>query len=58
MITTEIYAKFSLRRLKIDFSLLVSHTKSPQISEMRYEKKGYKSPSHPLDKILSGVIES
>ena len=58
VVTTEIYAKFSLRRLEIDFPSLVNSTKNPQISEMGYEKVGYTSTSVPVGAVLSGVSQS
>ena len=55
VVTTEIYTKFSLRRLKDDFPSLVKSTKNSQIPEMGYGKVGYTSPSSPISPTISGV---
>ena len=43
VVTTEIYAKFSLRRLESDFPSFVNSTKNTQIWERGYENGGYAS---------------
>ena len=58
VVTTEIYAKFSLRRLEADFPSLVNSIKSSEILEMGYEKVGYTSTSVSASPIISGIRTS
>ena len=43
VVTTEIYAKFSLRRLEADFPSLVNSTKNTQIWERGHDYGGHTS---------------
>ena len=58
VVTTEIYAKFSLRRLEADFPSLVNSIKNTQIWERGYENGGYASIDDSVSPIISGVSTS
>ena len=58
VVTTEIYAKFSLRRLENDFPSLVSSTKNNEILEMGNRIVGNTYTSKPVNPIISGVSTS
>ena len=58
VVTTEIYAKFSLRRLEADFPSLVSSTKNNEILEMGNRIVGNTYTSKPINPIISGVSTS
>ena len=58
VVTTEIYAKFSLRRLENDFPSLVSSTKNNGILEMGNRIVGNTYTSKPINPIISGVSTS
>ena len=58
VVTTEIYAKFSLRRLEADFPSLVNSTKNTQIWERGYENGGYASIDDSVSPIISGIRTS
>ena len=58
VVTTEIYAKFSLRRLENDFPSLVSSTKNNEILEMGNRIVGNTYTSKPINPIISGVSTS
>ena len=46
--TTEIYAKFSLRRLEMDFPSLVNSNNSGENQKMGHELMGYKPSPNPI----------
>ena len=46
--TTEIYAKFSLRRLEMDFLSLVDSNNSGENQKMGHELMGHKPSTNPL----------
>lgn len=58
VITTEIYAKFSLRRLKADFPSLVNSTKNSDILEFGHKNLGHTSTSASISPIVSGFSTS
>jgi len=53
--TTEIYAKFSLRRLEVDFPTLVNNDKNGQISEKVHGFKVHTPSNVPVDSTIQGV---
>ena len=52
--TTEIYAKFSLRRLEMDFPSLTESNNKREIREMGHELMGHKPSSNPLNATIIG----
>jgi len=52
VVTTEIYAKFSLRRLEADFPSLVKSTKNTQIWEKGHTFDGHSPSSVPVSPII------
>ena len=54
--TTEIYAKFSLRRLEMDFPSLVKGSEKGEKSNLGYNNLGYTSDSVPLNRTIDGVM--
>ena len=52
--TTEIYAKFSLRRLEMDFPSLVKSNNSRENREMGHGLVGHKPSTTPLNTTLIG----
>ena len=58
VVTTEIYAKFSLRRLENDFPSLVNSTKSTEIWESGHRISGHTHTGVPVSSIISGVSTS
>ena len=53
--TTEIYAKFNLRRLEMDFPSLVNNGGKPEISKGGHDIGGQTSNAIPLITIINGV---
>ena len=53
--TTDIYAKFSLRRLEMDFPSLVKSNNSREKRELGYTNLGYNQNENPLNasKVIS-----
>ena len=53
--TTDIYAKFSLRRLEMDFPSLVKSNNSCEKRELGYTNLGYNQNENPLNasKVIS-----
>ena len=58
IINTEIYAKFSLRRLKADFPSLVNSTKNTQIWERGHDYGGHTSTGVSVSPLISGIRTS
>ena len=58
VVTTEIYAKFSLRRLEADFPSLVNSTKNTQIWEKGHTFEGHTSNAISVSPIISGIRTS
>ena len=58
VVTTEIYAKFSLRRLEADFPSLVNSTKNTQILERGHDYGGHTSISVSVSPLISGIRTS
>ena len=58
IVTMEIYAKSSLRRLENDFPSLVNSTKNTQIWEKGHTFEGHTSNAVPVSSIISGVSTS
>ena len=58
VVTTEIYAKFSLRRLESDFPSLVNSTKNSEILEFGHRNLGHTSSDVSVSRIISGVSTS
>ena len=58
VVTTEIYAKFSLRRLEADFPSLVNSTKNTQIWERGHDYGGHTSTSVSVSPLISGIRTS
>ena len=58
VVTTEIYAKFSLRRLESDFPSFVNSTKNTQIWERGYENGGYASIDDPVSPTILRIRTS
>ena len=58
IVTTEIYAKFSLRRLEADFPLLVKSTNISNIGQMGHNYKGHTSAGVSVSPIISGLRTS
>ena len=54
VVTTEIYAKFSLRRSETDFPSLINSTKNTEIWESGHRFHGYNSSVYSVSYILSG----
>ena len=52
--TTEIYAKFSLRRLEMDFPSLVKSNKIGENREMGHELMGHNPSFNPLNATIIG----
>ena len=52
IVTTEIYAKFSLRQLRTEFPLLVNNTKNTKNQEV------LRTSTIPVDSIISGLKTS
>ena len=52
--TTEIYAKFSLRRLEMDFPSLVNSNNSSEKRKRGHEFGGHKPNVNPLNASLLG----
>ena len=52
--TTEIYAKFSLRRLEMDFPSLVSITQLGEIRKRGHDFGGHKPSVTPLNDTIIG----
>ena len=58
VVTTEIYAKFSLRRLEADFPSLVNSTKNTEIWESGHRISGHTHTGVPASSIISGLRTS
>ena len=58
VVTTEIYAKFSLRQLEAGFPSLVNSTKNTQIWEKRHTFEGHTSSDVFVSHLISGVSTS
>ena len=58
VVTTEIYAKFSLRRLEADFPSLVNSTKNTQIWERGHDYGGHTSTGVSVSPLISGIRTS
>ena len=58
VVTTEIYAKFSLRRLEADFPSLVKSTNISNIGQMGHNYKGHTSAGVSVSPIISGLRTS
>ena len=58
VVTTEIYAKFSLRRLESDFPSLVNNTKNTQIWERGHDYRGHTSTGVSISPLISEVRTS
>ncbi len=58
VVTTEIYAKFSLRRLEADFPSLVNSTKNTEIWESGHRISGHTHTGVPVSSIISGLRTS
>ena len=58
VVTTEIYAKFSLRRLEADFPSLVKSTNISNIGQMGHNYKGHTSTGVSASPIISGLRTS
>ena len=58
IVTTEIYAKFSLRRLEADFPSLVKSTNISNIGQMGHNYKGHTSAGVSVGPIISGLRTS
>ena len=58
VVTTEIYAKFSLRRLEADFPSLVNSPKNTQIWERGHDYGGHTSTGVTVSPIISMIRES
>ena len=58
IVTTEIYAKFSLRRLEADFPSLVKSTNISNIGQMGHNYKGHTSAGVSVSPIISGLRTS
>ena len=56
--TTEIYAKFSLRRLEDDFPSLVNSTKNTKNQEKVHKFKVHSTSTVPVSSIISGLRTS
>ena len=53
--TTEIYAKFILRRLEMDFPSLINNTKKGKKPKRGYTIGGYKSNNIPANQVIKEV---
>ena len=53
--TTEIYAKFNIRRLEMDFPSLVSIAQLGEIRERGHDLGGHKPSVNPLNASLIGI---
>ena len=53
--TTEIYAKFILIRLEMDFPLLINNTKKGKKPKRGYTIGGYKSNNIPANQVIKEV---
>ena len=58
VVTTEIYAKFSLRRLEADFPSLVNNTKNTKNQEKVHRFKVHSTSTIPVSSIISGLRTS
>ena len=58
IVTTEIYAKFSLRRLEADFPSLVKSTNISNIGQMGHNYKGHTSAGVSVSPIISRLRTS
>ena len=58
VVTTEIYAKFSLRRLEADFPSLVKSTNISNMGQMGHNYKGHTSAGVSVSPIISGLRTS
>ena len=54
--TTEIYAKFSLRRLEMDFPSLTNHDKKSEKSNIVHGKIVHTSDTHSIGQTISRVV--
>ena len=53
-VATAIYAKFSVRRLEMDFPSLTKSNNKREIREMGHELMGHKPSSNPLNATIIG----
>ena len=58
VVTTEIYAKFSLRRSETDFPSLINSTKNTEIWESGHRISGHTHTGVPVSSIISGLRTS
>ena len=58
VVTTEIYAKFSLRRLEMDFPSLVNTANNGDFSKMGHGLVGHTSSDVPVSQPIQGVMQS